>query len=125
MEEGILSILRCGGTYQVRYASTNPYALDLPPVYYPDTDMLVAVLHGWGIDAWSIHQIMTTVQNGHVAVLPVHVTVAQLHATFPSHRAPWVGLGATDAGAQTSPPNECTRCSHRGMSAAPARAALY
>jgi hypothetical protein len=82
MEEGLLSLMRRGDAYQVRYASTNPYALDPPPVFYHDTATLAALLHCWGIDAWSIHQAMATVRNGSVAVLPVHVTAAQLQAAF-------------------------------------------
>ena len=35
MEAGMLSIVRRGDTYQVRYASTNPYDMDRPPSRLP------------------------------------------------------------------------------------------
>ena len=125
-EEGMLSIMRRGDAYQICYASTNPSALDPPPVYYHDTDTLAAVLHGWGIDAWSIPQAMATLRNGSVAVLPVHMTAAQLQAAFAPQDAPRVGRGAQDAGRQTPPPpsDARMRCSHPGTSAAPALASI-
>jgi hypothetical protein len=82
MEDGLLSLMRRGDAYQVRYASTNPSALDPPPVSCHETATLVAWLHGWGIDAWSISQAMATVRNGRVAVLPVSVTAAQCQAAL-------------------------------------------
>ena len=51
IEAGMLSLMWRGDTYQVRYASTKPYALDPPPVSYPDIGTLAALLHRWGIDA--------------------------------------------------------------------------
>ena len=98
MEEGMLSIMRRGDAYQVRYASTNPYAQDRPPTSYHDADTLAALLHRWEIDAWSIHQAMATMRSGGIAVLPIRVTAAQLQAAFPPHRAPRVCLDATDEG---------------------------
>jgi len=114
MGEGLLSLMRRGDAYQVRYASTNPYAPDPPPASYRDTATLTAVLRRWGIDVWSIQQAIATVRSGRVAVLPVHVTAAQFQAAFPSHRAPRVSLGATDAGGQTPPPppHARMRCDH-------------
>jgi hypothetical protein len=98
MEEGMLSIMRHGDAYQVRYASTNPYARDHTPAYYHDADTLAALLHRWGIDAWSIQQVTATMRSGGIAVLPIRVTAVQLQAAFPPQRAPRVGLDAEDKG---------------------------
>ena len=73
----MLSIVRRGDTYQVRYASTNPYGMDRPPSQYPDEGTLVALLHHWGIDAWSIHQAVTELRKGRIAVLPMVSAQAQ------------------------------------------------
>ena len=35
-EAGLLSIMRHGHTYQIRYASSNPYDMDRPPYLCPD-----------------------------------------------------------------------------------------
>jgi hypothetical protein len=98
MEEGMLSIVRRGDTYQVRYASTNPYEMDRPLSQYPDEGTLVALLHHWGIDAWSIQQVIATVRGGGMAVLPIRFTAAQLQAAFPPELAP------KGKGGQTHPP---------------------
>lgn len=94
MEEGILSIVRRGGTYQVRYASTNPYDMDRPLAQYPDEGTLTALLHYWGIDAWSIQQAMAIVRGGGTAVLFMRFPAAQLQAYFPPQGAPCVYLDA-------------------------------
>jgi hypothetical protein len=104
LEEGMLSIVRRGDTYQVRYASTNPYGMDRPPSQYPDEGAPVALLHHWWIDAWSIQQGIATVRGGGMAVLPIRFTAAQLQAAFPPERAPRVCLDARGKGGQTHPP---------------------
>lgn len=43
-EEGMLSIVRRGTTYQVRYASPNPQAMDWQPYQCTDAGTLVALL---------------------------------------------------------------------------------
>ena len=48
-ETGILSIVKRGPTYQVRYASFNPYDTDRLPYPRPDEGALVALLHDFGI----------------------------------------------------------------------------
>ena len=48
-ETGILSIVKRGPTYQVRYASFNPYDKDRLPYPRPDEGALVALLHDFGI----------------------------------------------------------------------------
>src|SRR5213076_2096918 len=55
-EEGMLSIVLRGTTYQVRYASSNPHGLEWPPYPCPDEGTLVALLHQCGTDPWSIQQ---------------------------------------------------------------------
>jgi hypothetical protein len=82
MEEGMLSILRRGTTYQVRYASSNPHGLDRPPYPCPDEGTLVALLHHCGIDPWSIRQAGTELRQGRMAVLPCVCAQAQMQAYF-------------------------------------------
>jgi hypothetical protein len=55
-EAGILSIMRRGHTYQIRYASSNPYDMDRPPYLCPDEGAMITLLHHYGIDAWSLQQ---------------------------------------------------------------------
>ena len=49
-EAGMLSIVRCGTTYQVRDASSNPHAMDRQPYPCPDEGTLVGcdITVGWG-----------------------------------------------------------------------------
>ena len=82
-EAGILSIVRRGHTYQVRYASFNPYDMDRPPYQCSDEDTLVTLLHHCEIDAWSLQQAVAALRKGEVAVLPVVLPEAQLQAYFP------------------------------------------
>jgi len=107
-ETGILSIVRCKHTLQVRYASFNPYDLDRSPYTCPTESALVTMLHQWGIDAWSLQQAVTALRKGEVAVLPVVISEAQLQAYFsppcPSHG----GMEADDAGGQTKLPRVTT-----------------
>jgi hypothetical protein len=86
-EEGMLSIVRRGTTYQVRYASSNPHSLDRPPYPCPDEDTLVALLHHCGMDPWSIQQAGTELRKGRMAVLPLSCTQAQLQAYFSFNRS--------------------------------------
>jgi hypothetical protein len=122
MEEGMLSIVRRGDTYQVRYASTNPYSVDRPPSQYPDESTLVALLQHWGIETWSIQQVIATVRGGGMAVLLIRFTAAQLQAAFPLQRAPCMCLDARGKGGQTHPPapDESTYSSRLGTWATPA-----
>ena len=55
-EAGLLSIVRRGHTYQVRYATSNPYDMDRSPYLCADEDALVTWLRHCGIDAWSLQQ---------------------------------------------------------------------
>jgi|RhiMetdeSRZDD1v2_1073273.scaffolds.fasta_scaffold04831_12 hypothetical protein len=124
MEEGMLSIARRGDTYQVRYASTNPYSVDRLPSQYPDESTLVALLQHWGIETWSIQRVRATVRGGGMAVLLIRFTAAQLQAAFPLQRAPYMCLDARGKGGQTHPPapDESTCSSRMGTWAAPALA---
>jgi len=76
-ETGMLSVVRRGHTYQVRYASSDPYSLDRPAYLCPDEGTLGALLLQWGIDAWSIHQAVTELRQGRIAVLPMVSAQAQ------------------------------------------------
>jgi hypothetical protein len=122
----MLSIVRRGDTYQVRYASTNPYDMDRPPSQYPDEGTLTALLHHWGIDAWSIQQAIATIRGGGMAILPIRFTAAQLQAYFPPPCAPRVCLDARTEGGWTVPPapDESTGCAPPVPRVAPAHAWL-
>ena len=89
-ETGILSIVKRGPTYQVRYASFNPYDKDRRPYPRSDEDALITLLHRFGINGWSLKQAVAALRKGEVAVLPVALSEAQLQAYFP----PRVGMDA-------------------------------
>jgi len=55
-EEGTLSILRRGTTYQVRYASNNPYDREPQPSPCSDERTVVTLLQQCGLAPWSITQ---------------------------------------------------------------------
>jgi hypothetical protein len=82
-ETGILSIMRRGHLYQVRYASSNPYDMDRPPYFCPDEGAMITLLHHYGIDAWSLQQAITVLRKGGMAVLPLVLSEAQRQAYFP------------------------------------------
>lgn len=60
-EDGILGIIKCGNTYQVRYASYNPYGLDRSSYQCPDEGTLVMLLRHCRMDSWYIRQAGTEV----------------------------------------------------------------
>jgi len=121
-ETGILSIVRRGDISQVRYASFNPYDLDRLPYQCSNETALVALLHHWGIDTWSLQQAIAALRKGEVAVLRVVLSEAQLHTYFPPRHAPRVCREARDEGGQTPPParNDRMGCNRLGTWAAPA-----
>ncbi len=82
-EEGMLSIVKCGHTYQVRYASCNPYDVDRPPLQCPDEGALVTLLQDCGIDAWSLRQVVAVLRKGDMVVLPLVLSDVQIQAYFP------------------------------------------
>ena len=53
-EEGMLSIVRRGTTYQVRYASSNPYDRDRQLYTCSNEHTVVTLLQHCGLDPWSI-----------------------------------------------------------------------
>jgi hypothetical protein len=81
-EEGTLSIVRRGKSYQVRYASNNPHAQDRPPHACHDEETLRAFLHQLGTDVASIRQACGEVRKTGVAVLPIVLSPAQIQACF-------------------------------------------
>ena len=54
VEEGMLSILRRWTTYQIRYASSNPYDREQQPSTCSDERTVVTLLQHCGLDPWSI-----------------------------------------------------------------------
>jgi hypothetical protein len=82
-EAGMLSIMRREQTYQVRYASSNPYDVDRPPYLCPDESAMITLLHHYGIDPWSLQQAMAVLRKGGMAVLPLVLSEAQRQAYFP------------------------------------------
>jgi hypothetical protein len=93
-ETGILSIVRCEHTLQVRYASFNPYDLDRLPYTCPTESALVTMLHQWGIDAWSLQQAVAALRKGEVAVVSVVLSEAQLQTYFSPQRPVCFGKDA-------------------------------
>jgi hypothetical protein len=79
----MLSIVWRGSSWQVRYASSNPYGVDRPPYLCSDEGTLVALLHHCGTDAWATQQAVAVLRQGKMAVLPIVSTEAQLQAYFP------------------------------------------
>jgi len=86
-EEGVLSIIRRGPSYQVRYASYNPYDLERPPYVCSTEAALVALLRHSGIDAWALQQAIAAVRKGEVAVVPIIRSALQMQAYFPSPKS--------------------------------------
>lgn len=83
IEAGILSIMRRGYTYQVRYASSNPYDMDRLPYLCPDEGAVITLLHHYGIDPWSLQQAIAVLRKGGMVVLPLVLSEAQRQAYFP------------------------------------------
>jgi hypothetical protein len=87
-EEGMLSIMRRGTTYQVRYASSNPHDMDRQSYPCSDEGTLVALLHQCGLEIWSIHRAIAELRHGRVAVLPIVLSEAQRQMYFPFSQVP-------------------------------------
>src|SRR5207244_300644 len=68
-EEGTLSIVRRGNTYQVRYASNNPHTMDRQLYTCIDKEHLEAFLPQVGIAPWYIIQVCTDLRKSGCAVL--------------------------------------------------------
>ena len=103
-ETGMLSIVKQRYTFQVRYASFNPFDMDRAPYPCADEDALITVLGHWGIDTCSLQQTVAALRKGSVAVLRVVLSEAQLQSYFPQHYAPRVWQDARNGDAHTSPP---------------------
>jgi hypothetical protein len=88
-EAGMLSIVRCGTTSQVRDASSNPHAMDRQPYPCPDEGTLVALRHHCRLGAWSLHRVLAELRHGRMAVLPIVLSEVQRQRYFPrSPRGP-------------------------------------
>ena len=83
-EAGTLSIVRRANTYQVRYASNNPYDCDRPPQQCSDEGTLVAFLHQCGMNGWYVTQALADLRKGELVVLPIVFSHEQMQACFPS-----------------------------------------
>jgi hypothetical protein len=83
VEEGMLSILRHGTTYQVRYASSNPYDRDRQPYTCSNEHTVVTLLQHCGLDPWSITQAVAELRQGKMAVLPFVFAQVHLQDYFP------------------------------------------
>jgi len=81
-EEGTLSIVRCGNTYQVRYASTNPYGMDRQPYVCPDEAHLGAFLRQLGIAPRSIHEVFAALRKSGFTFLLLVLAAEQRQAFF-------------------------------------------
>jgi hypothetical protein len=82
-EEGTLSIVRRGPSYQVRYASNNPHDEERHPRACPDETHLVALLHHLGTESAVLTQACAAVRHGKMAVLLVALSAEQLQTCFP------------------------------------------
>jgi hypothetical protein len=98
MEEGTLSIVRRGQTYQVRYAANNPSTRDDERSTHPDEAHMCAWLHHCGVDPWAIQQAAAELRHGRMAVLPIVWTPAQRHASFPVPAASGTPPGRVSSG---------------------------
>jgi len=109
-EEGMLSIVRRGTTYQVRYASSNPHDMERQPYLCPFEGILVALLHQCGLDAWSLHRVLAELRHGRVAVLPIVLSEAQRQMYFPLSQGP-----LTSARTASAAPSRCSAAAMRGV----------
>ena len=82
-EEGMLSIMRRGTAYQVRFASSNPHGADRQPYLCANEDFLLTLCQHCGMDAWSIQQTRTELRKGRLAVVPLVGTPGTMQRYFP------------------------------------------
>jgi hypothetical protein len=87
-EAGMLSIVRRGMAYQVHYASFNPHDLERQPYPCPDEGTLVALLHHYGLEPWSLHRALAELRHGRLAVLLIALAEAQRQRYFPLAQGP-------------------------------------
>jgi hypothetical protein len=102
---GMLSIVRRGTTYQVRYASSDPHALERQPYLCPDEGALVALLHHCGLEPWSLHRALAELRHGRLAVLPIVLAEAQRQRYFPLAQGPHTSARIAAA---TPCPGQCS-----------------
>lgn len=86
-ELDILSIVKHGQTYKVRYASSHPYDTERQVHCCLDEESLMAFLEACGLDAWSLHQAVTALRKGQMAVVPLVLPAVQVARYFPEAQA--------------------------------------
>lgn len=89
-EDGILSIVRRGTTYHVRYASYDPHGMDSLPYVCPDEGTLLALLRHCGMEPWYMQQASVDLRKGGFAALPMACLAAQRQTSF--RHAPTAGM---------------------------------
>jgi hypothetical protein len=91
-QEGTLSIVQRGLTYQVRYASDNPYEHDRQPYTCPDEAHLASWLHHLSLEPWTIQQTFAELQRGRgVTVLRMTCSALEVARLFPPSEGRAVG----------------------------------
>jgi hypothetical protein len=81
-EEGTLSIVLRGNTYQVRYASNNPYGMDRQPYVCADEEHLGAFLHQLGIASWSSTEAFAALRTSGFTFLLIVLSAEQRQTFF-------------------------------------------
>lgn len=79
----MLSIVRQGTAYAVRYASSDPYGVERQPYVCPDTPTLGRLLQTCGVDLWTQQHVESELQHGRLVVLPLGNLPAWLHIVCP------------------------------------------
>ena len=81
-EEGTLSIVLRGNTYQVRYASNNPYGMDRQPYVCANEAHLGAFLHQLGVASRFINEAFTALRKSGFTFLLIVLSAEQMQAFF-------------------------------------------
>ena len=112
-EEGTLSIVRHGNSYQVRYASNHPYGMDRQLCECPDEETLGALLQQLGTESGSIDQACAELRKGAVAVLLIVLSAAQMQTWFPPQHETLREAGRIQT--PPSPPSSRQERAHQGQ----------
>ncbi len=82
-ENGMLSIVRQGTAYAVRYASSHPYGVERQACVCPDTPTLSWLLQACGVDPGAQQQVERALQRSRLVVLPLSDFPALLDTVCP------------------------------------------